>query len=377
MIFLDNASTTKPSKDCINISGFYQTERFFNPSAPYHPSVVAAEDLSHFRDTIIKKLKGNGKIVFTSSGTESDNFALFCSKKRNGSRIIVSQSEHPAVATCANELKNRGFDVVFCPVDASGRVIEEEFLQLLSKDVSLVSIMHVNNETGAQNDVKRLCALTKNFDSNILFHSDGVQALGKVPVALDDLGVDFYSMSAHKIHGLRGVGALFIKNGLHLRTFLYGGGQEFNVRSSTENLAGIAAFSCAVDYAINHQKENYEKVKDLNGYLRTALSEQGDAYKIISDPGGSPYILNFAMRYVRGEVMVHSLEKYEIFVGTGSACSSKKTDRTVAKFANLSPEYEKGVLRVSFDENTSKDDVDYFINKLNLEYLAIEKYMRG
>ena len=377
MIFFDNASTTKPSEECLSAAEYYQKNLFFNPSAPYHPSVQAAQDLASFREKILKSLRGNGKIIFTSSGTESDNLALFGAKKANGSRIIVSLSEHPAVSRCADELKNKGYDVVFAPVDETGRVIEDEFARLVTPDTSLVSVMHVNNETGAVNDVKTLCKMAKSINNNLLFHSDGVQAVGKVPVNLSDLGVDLYSFSGHKIHGLRGVGGLYVKKDVHLRPILFGGGQEFGVRSSTENLAGIAALEKAVDRAVNRQKDNYESIKGVNEYIRKKLAEQGDAYLIISGEQSSPYILNFAMKYVRGEVMLHSLEKYDIYVGTGSACSSKKTERTVTKFAHLSKEYEKGVLRVSFDENATIEEADYFIKQLNLEYFQLEKYMRG
>lgn len=376
MIFLDNASTTKPSLECIDIADFYQKERYFNPSAPYHPSVVAANDLDSFRDKTVKLLKGSGKIIFTSSGTEADNLALFGTKKGNGNRIIVSQNEHPAVARCADELKNRGYNVVTAPVDRYGRVQVEEFEKLLQDNVCLVSIMHVNNETGAINDIKRLCKLTKTKCPNALFHSDGVQAVGKVPVSLKDLNVDLYSFSAHKIHGLRGVGGLFVKDGVHLRPILYGGGQEMNVRSSTENLAGIAAMAKAVETSVSNQKQNADKVKEINTHLRSALSEKKEAYKILSEVNASPYILSISMQYVRGEVMLHSLEKYEIYVGTGSACSSKKIDRSLPKIAGLGPEYEKGILRISFDEKTSIEDIDYFIICLNSEYNSLVKYLR-
>ena len=377
MIFFDNASTTKPSEECLHAAEYYQKDLFFNPSAPYHPSVQAAMDLADYREKILKNLRGNGKIVFTSSGTESDNLALFGSKKANGSRIVVSNAEHPAVARCADELKNKGYDVVFAPVDKTGKVIADDFANLITPETSLVSVMHVNNETGAINDVKELCKMAKSKNPSVLFHSDGVQAVGKVAVNLTDLGVDLYSFSGHKIHALRGVGGLFIKNGVHLRPILFGGGQEFAIRSSTENLAGIAALSKAVEVMTKAQKEHYERISAVNDYLRTKLAEQGDAYRIVSGADASPYILNFSLQFVRGEVMLHSLEKYDIYVGTGSACSSKKSERSVAKYADLPKEYEKGVLRVSLDENTTKEEVDYFIYQLNLEYNQLVKYMRG
>lgn len=378
MIFLDNASTTKTSEECIAIMDRYLREQYYNPSAPYHPSVVVSEELNSCRQQIAKALKAeNGKIIFTSSGTESDNLALFGSKKANNSRILVSGSEHPAVARCADELKNKGYDVVFIPVDETGRVKEEAFIELMTKDVSFVSVMHVNNETGAINDIKKLVKVAKSVNPAVIFHSDGVQAVGKIPVSIADLNVDLYSFSSHKIHAPRGVGGLYVKNGIHLRPILFGGGQEYNVRSSTENVAGIAAFAHAVVIATNEQADNYDKVSSVRNALVRKLQEKGNAYRVLSDENCSPYIVNFTMKYVRGEVMLHSLEKYEIYVGTGSACSSKKSERSMAKIANLPKEYEKGILRVSFDKNTTIDEIDYFINKLNSEYEMLEKYMRG
>ena len=377
MIFLDNASTTKPRQECLDVALLYQTERYYNPSAPYHPSVQVSTDLNECRERILRSLHGVGKIIFTSSGTESDNTALFCTTKPNGSRIIVSAAEHPAVARCADELKNKGYDVVFAPVDETGKVIVEGYKALLTPNTSLVSVMHVNNETGAINDIKTLCALAKSACKNVLFHADGVQAVGKISVHLSDLNVDLYSFSGHKIHSLRGAGGLFIKNNVHLRPILYGGGQEYNVRSSTENVSCIAAMAKAIEMSSLEMSKNFEHVKQVNTFLRQELSKRWDDYLILSPEDGSPFILNFSMRFVRGEVMLHSLEKYDIFIGTGSACSSKKQERSIAKIAHLPNEYEKGVIRVSFDENTSIEDIDYFINKLNLEYDALAKYMRG
>lgn len=377
MIFLDNASTTQVSQECAKIATEYMTEKFFNPSAPYHPSVEASKDLNLFRESVRKSLKGDGKIIFTSSGSESDNLALFGVKKPNKSRIIVSMSEHPAVMRAAEELKMRGYDVVTAPVDENARVIPEKFAELVNKDTSLISIMHVNNETGAINDIKKLVNIAKDKNPSVLFHSDGVQAAGKIRVNLSDLGVDLYSTSGHKIYAPRGVGVLFIKKGVNIRPIIFGGGQEFNVRSSTENTAAIAAYEYALRTAVDDLEENCAKVKELSDYLKGELSKSQDDYHLITGGISSPYIINFAMKYVRGEVMLHSLEKYGIFVGTGSACSSKKIEKSLPTIAHLAPEYEKGILRVSLSINTTKDELDYFIKYLNLEYSKLQKYMRG
>lgn len=375
MIFLDNASTTSVLPECVDIMKEYLTDKFFNPSAPYAPSVEVAKVLDKCRSSVLNLLKGSGKIIFTSSGSESNNLVLFGSKKPNKSRIIVSESEHPAVKKPAEELKQRGYDVVFCPVDECGRVIASELYSLLTPDTSLVSIMHVNNETGGINDIKKLCATVKQYNRNILFHSDGVQAVGKIPVALRELGVDFYSISGHKFHAPRGVGALYIKDGVNLKPIIYGGGQEFNIRSSTENVAGIVAFEYALRQALADIKSNYENATLLNEELRKCF---GPCEAIVrSDKECSPYIFNIALKYIRGEVILHSLEKYDIFIGTGSACSSKKTDKNLPKNMRVPPEYAKGLIRVSLSDKTTLSDINSFGKAFNLEYNSLIKYMRG
>lgn len=377
MIFLDNASTTEVGEECAAVAVEYMTKKFFNPSAPYHPSVEASKDLRRFRENILRNLKGDGKIIFTSSGTESDNLALFGSKKPHKSRIVVSRSEHPAVMRCAEELKMRGFDVVFAEVDSSARVVPKKFASLIDENTSLVSIMHVNNETGAINDLKKLCSVAKSINPNILFHSDGVQAAGKIAVNLEETGVDMYSVSGHKLHAPRGAGALFLKKNIGIRPLLYGGGQEFNLRSSTENMSAIAALDRALETAAPGRENNERKVREFNDALRKFLLSNGDSYRLISDDDCSPYILSFALKYVKGEVMLHSLEKYNIYIGTGSACSSKKSEKALPNILKLPKEYEKGVLRISFSKNNTLNEIKYFIEKLNLEYSALVKYMRG
>ncbi len=375
MIFLDNASTTIPSNECVEIMSKSLTEDFFNPSAPYGPSVAVSKKLNACRDTVARLLKGDGKIIFTSSGSESNNLVLFGTKKPNKCRIIVSDSEHPAIKKPAEELKQRGYDVVFCPVDRCGRVIVDEFKKLLDENTGLVSIMHVNNETGGINDIKKLCQITKEYNDKILFHSDGVQAVGKIKVSLNDLGVDFYSISGHKFHSPRGVGALYIKKGQNLKPIIYGGGQEFNIRSSTENFAGIMAFCHALGVATKDIEKNIICVKKCNQSLREFFDKED--FIIRSDEDCSPYIFNVAIKYLRGEVILHSLEKYGIFIGTGSACSSKKSDKNTPNGMKLPSEYEKGIIRLSFSNKTTLEDIDNFKNSFNLEYNTLIKYMRG
>ncbi len=374
MIFLDNAGTTPVLEECKKIVDRCLTEDFFNPSALYAPSIEVSRKIKEARESVLSDLRGAGNLLFTASGSESDNTALFCTKKANGSRIIVSKNEHPAVLNCAQELKQRGFDVVFCEVDGCGRVLEDSFRNLMTENTSLVSIMHVNNETGAINDVKNLCRIAKEINPSVIFHSDGVQAVGKIKVNLTDLNVDLYSIGGHKIHAPKGIAGLYIKKGVTIRPYIFGGGQEGGLRSSTENVGGILSFAYAVREAVRCQKESAERI----GLLRKSIiDELGEGFLAVDGEKQSPYILCLAMKFVRGEVMLHSLEKYGIYIGTGSACSSKKSHKNLPTILGLTPEYENGIIRVSFNRFTSENDIECFKKALKSEYNTLLKYVRG
>ena len=375
MIYLDNAGTTAVLEECVEIYKKYQLTEYFNPSAPYHNSLVLSKEIKKAREDMLKYLRaGNGQIIFTSSGSESDNLALFGTKKINGSRIIVSNSEHPAIYNSAMELKQRGYDVVFCDVDSTGRVIEEKFIELINDNTSLVSIMHVNNETGCVNDIKKLCKIAKNKKREIIFHSDGVQALGKININISDLGVDLYTISGHKIHAPKGIAGLYVKDNVHLKPLIFGGGQENGIRSSTENVGGIMAFAYAIKEAIKTQEENCLKLKTIREDL-TSFLKQNDCV-IVDSAEQSEFILCFAMKHVRGEVMLHSLEKYGILIGTGSACSSKKGYKRLPSILKLKSEYVSGIIRLSFSRFTQENDIEYFKKCFNLEYKNLIKYVK-
>ncbi len=374
MIYLDNAGTTPVLKECVDIVKECLETDFYNPSALYSPSVELSRKIRTAREEILTALRGDGNLVFTSSGSESDNTALFCTKKPNGSRIIVSATEHPAVYNCAMELLQRGYDVVFCGVDEYGRVKEDEFRSLINENTSLISIMHVNNETGCVNDIKKLCKIAKSIKPGVLFHSDGVQAVGKIKVNLSDLGVDLYSISGHKIHAPKGIAGLYIRAGVNIRPYIFGGGQEGGLRSSTENVSGILSFAYALKQATMKVNENADRLFLLRKKIIDGVPSE---FRVVDCPTQSPYILYMAMPQVRGEVMLHSLEKYGVYIGTGSACSSKKTHKRLPALLGFDKEYENGTIRVSLNRFTSENDIDYFIKCLNLEYNTLKKYVRG
>ncbi len=373
MIFFDNASTTKCTESSVEIVKKYFTDSYFNPSALYHESLVLKQELERARNTILKKLRGEGKIIFTSGGTESDNIALLGSKKMKGGRVIISDNEHAAIYATAQELKARGFDVVLAPVDEYGKVIYEEFEKLLTPTVTLVSIIHVNNETGAVNDITKLAKLTKSKCPRALFHSDGVQATGKLEINLRGMGVDLYSMSAHKIGAPKGVGALYIAKGVSVNPIVYGGGQEGGLRSSTENVAGILAYEQAIIERYQNLQETHRKLAEIKNYIRDNLASI-EGIRFLSSMDSSPYILSFSTPKVRGEVMQHALERKGILVGTGSACASNKASSRIAEALGLTGKYLDGVTRLSFFIYNTMEEAEIFVKEYLSVYKELAKY---
>ena len=373
MIFFDNASTTKCTESSVEIVKKYLTYNYFNPSALYHESLVLKQELDKARNTILKKLRGDGKIIFTGGGTESDNIALLGAKKIKGGRVIISNNEHAAIYATAQELKARGFEVVLAPVDEYGKVIVEEFEKLLTPTVTLVSIIHVNNETGAINDIAKLAKLTKTKCPRALFHSDGVQATGKLEINLRGMGIDLYSMSAHKIGAPKGVGALYIAKGVSVNPIVYGGGQEGGLRSSTENVAGILAYEQAIVERYQNLQETHKKLAEIKNYIRDNLASI-EGIKFLSSMDSSPYNLSFSTPKVRGEVMQHALERKGILVGTGSACASNKASSRIAEALGLNGKYLDGVTRLSFFIYNTMEEAEIFVKEYLTVYKELAKY---
>lgn len=373
MIYLDNAATTGMYPECVASFEKYGVNEYFNMSALYAPAVEIARAVNDAREVILSALNGSGDIVFTASGTEADNMAIFGVKKPKNSRIIISDGEHNAVYASATELKNRGYNVEFAPVNPDGGLDMSAFKAMLADDVALVSVMHVNNETGAVNDLKAIGKLIRQSAPKAVFHSDGVQALFKTPVNLREADVDLYSISGHKFHGPKGVGALFIKKSVNLNPVLFGGGQEKGLRPATENVAGIDAMRVAAQKNITLFTQNQAKRKETTLYLRTLLCEIEDV-KILS-PENSPHIVMAALKGVRGEVVMHSLEKHGVYIGIGSACSSKKGNR-FQKLLALDQAHREGVIRISVSEFNHNGQIDCFINALKTELNILQRFKR-
>ncbi|MBO4380649.1 MAG: cysteine desulfurase [Clostridia bacterium] len=377
LIYLDNAATTPCYEEVAELIKNESVEGYFNPSALYKPSVDNAVKLKGARDTIKSALHApDGELYFTSGGSEADNTALFCTRKPKNSRIIVGLGEHDAIINSANELKKQGYDVVFAPINTDGSINLAEFKALLDENVSLVSIMHVSNETGAVNDIEKLVSLTRKLAPNAVFHSDGVQAFEKIKVNLRALDVDLYTISAHKIHGPKGVGALFVKKGVSIKPLIYGGGQEKGFRAGTENLPAILGFERAVEINENNFDKNYSKKLDFKEYLVAKLRAEINDVDVISPAENcSPNILTVAFPNVRGEVLLHAIEEDGILVGIGSACSSHHESR-FKSLLGLDEIHRDGIIRFSTSEFSDINDVDFVVKSIKSHLQVLQNYKR-
>lgn len=375
MIYLDNAATTKPSKTALQMATIYNDEKFFNPSALYLGGVEVNKELNQTRDKILNNLGLNNKnyqVIFTSCGSESDNLAIFCSKKRGV--FVTDKGEHSAVYKSFVELKQRGLETVFINLNNDGSVNQEELFNFIkSKKVDFVSIMHVNNETGAINDVNFIADTIKSIDKNVIFHCDGVQAYGKIPFLMSQ-NIDFYTISAHKINGLKGVGALIRRKTTNLLPNIYGGGQEFGIKSGTENVFGIKVFEYASEEHYLKIDVNYEYVSKLNKYVRDNISKE--LFYVISSEDASPYILSVSAIGLRGEVLMHSLEQDGIILGNGSACSSKNRFSRIIEACGYNKDILDGVLRISFCAENTIDEVKILVERLNFQANNLKRIMK-
>ena len=379
MIYLDNAATTAMYPQCLNDFRKYGVEEFFNPSAYYAQAGANARAVENARKNILSALgAGEGShLVFTASGSESDNIAMRCCLKKKKGRIIVGALEHAAVFNTAKALENEGYVLYVAECDRSGAVDVAKLLDMLDDDVVFVSIMHVCNETGAFNDVTAIAEEVERRCPRCVFHSDGVQAFLKVPLSLAATKIDLYSVSAHKVHGPKGVGALYLAPTLNASTFVYGGGQESGVRSGTENVPGIAAFSTAVSIGKPLRKAKSDSFARHKRMLAEFLERYGDQVRVTTDversEGG---IFHFSFGDVRGEVLVHSLERMGYLVGTGSACSSKKAQKRIPDALGLHGGFAEGAIRISLDGDESDEDIDGLCRAIDECRQTLQKYSR-
>lgn len=378
MIYLDNAATTKPSETAVESVKEFLGDNYFNPSALYREGLKNHGLLDEAREFFIKNFATEKHdIIFNSCGSEADNQAVFCAVKRG--TFITTEGEHSAIYKSFSELKARGLNVIFAKINRDGSVSEEDLYKKIKEnpDTSLVSVVHVNNETGAINDISKIATNVKNINKNILFHSDGVQAFLKVPYRLSE-NIDMYSVSAHKINALKGTGALFYKKNVPVKPLVYGGGQEEGLRSGTENIFGIKLFEAAAKEHLKTVREDYKRIYAIKNEAAENLDKE--LFTIISDLSpekSSPYILAVSAKGLRGEVIMHSLEEDGIIVGNGSACSSKNRYSRVLTAAGYDNETLDGVVRLSFSNATTSDEVSFAIKKLNEKTKKLCETMKG
>ena len=364
MIYLDNAATTKPSKEAVSKAENFIKEDFFNPSALYRGGLNCAKEINAARESVLKNLglsASNYEVVFTSCGSESDNQAIFCSGARG--IFVTDRGEHSAVNKSFLELSRRKIDTHFIGLNKDGSVNTDELFDFVAKNnVGFVSIVHVNNETGAINNVSAIADELKKINPSLIFHSDGVQAYGKIPFTFSE-NIDFYSVSAHKINALKGCGALIKKRKKHLLPLIFGGGQESGMRSGTENVFGIKVFQYAGEAHYADICSALERVKAINASIRENLDKE--LFVVLSGENASPYILSVSAKGLRGEVIMHDLENQGIIVGNGSACSSRNRYSRVLEACGYKNDILDGVVRISFSNENTVDEAKIFTEKIN------------
>ena len=362
-IYFDNVATTKPSKDVADVMYETLTGDYGNPSSLHSKGLDAEHIVKNSRKIIADSVKASAdEIIFTASGSEANNLAIIGAARmfRYKGEIITSKVEHKCVLECMNALENDGFKVHYLDVDENGVVSVEQLKSLLNKDTQLVSIMHVNNECGAVQPINEIYAAVKEFNSEILVHTDNIQGYCKFD--LTSKSCDMMSVSAHKIHGPKGIGALYVRKGVRLSPVIYGGGQEKGLRGGTENVPAIAGFAKAVETFDN----NISVVLDIKKHIAKRVTTEIPKVYVNGDAdNSSPYILNIAMIGLRSEIILHSLEQKGIYVSSGSACSSNKPSPShVLTAMGYKPERVDSSIRLSFSNENTMEEADAFCDAL-------------
>ena len=378
MIYFDNSATTKPYPEALATYTEVATRIWGNPSSLHNLGSQATRILEASRKQIAELIGKKAKeIYFTSGGTEGDNWVLkgvAFEKAPYGKHIIVSDIEHPAIKESAAWLKTQGFEVDYAPVDARGFVKVDALASLLRPDTTLVSVMAVNNEIGSIQPIHEIAALLEDRPT-ISFHVDAVQALAKVAteVYLPER-VDFATFSSHKFHGLRGVGFVYIKEGKKITPLLTGGGQEKEMRSTTENVAGIAATAKALRLAMENQEAFASKTQQMKEVIRKELANYPDVTVFSGEDHFAPHILTFGIKGVRGEVVVHAFEEFDIYISTTSACSSKAGKPAGTLIAmGVDKSIAQTAVRLSLDLENDMSQVEQFLTKFKLIYEQTRK----
>lgn len=364
-IYLDNSATTKVCREAVDAMLPVLTDNFGNPSAVHAKGVRAKTALETARGRIADALFcAPEEVYFSHSGTLANNTAIFGAaemKKRAGNRIVTTALEHPSVSNCMARLEERGFEVIRLKPSANGAFAPEDLLRAVNKNTILVSCMLVNNETGAINPVELLQKAVKRAGAPALIHVDAIQGFGKMPVKPNKLGVDLLTVSGHKIHGPKGVGALYIRKGVQIRPYIVGGGQENGLFSGTEPLPAIAGFGAAAA-ALPDVNRTLERMQDLRRYAVEQLKAI-PSVAINSPADGLPYILNLSVAGIPSQVLINYLSERGIYVSAGSAC--KKGHRSeVLSVMGLPPARIDSAIRVSMSRYTTREELDVFVSEI-------------
>lgn len=355
MIYLDNSATTCVMPKAAQAMQEALTEIYGNPSSLHMAGIYAERLVTKAREAIAGSLSVRpDEIMFTAGATESNNTAIFGaarSRAKLGNRIVTTAFEHPSVLECFKALEKEGFDVVYLS-DIT------KLDEAITDKTVLVSMMAVNNETGEPFPVKEAAAIIKRKGAPALLHCDAVQAFGKLPIYPKRMGIDLMSLSAHKLYGPKGVGALYVAKGVHIKPLLLGGGQEKGLRSGTENVPGIVGFGTAVSEFFANAAENRKKLDELGAYLRQKIGEMEGL--LINSPSNSvPYIYNISIPPLNSETIQHDLERHQIFVSAGSACSAKSSGGShVLHAMGLPSERVRSAVRISLGIYNTKEEID-------------------
>ena len=381
-VYLDNAASTRVSKPVIELMNKAMDEDYANPSAKHLKGMEAEKYLKEAATKIAKTMKVSEKeLVFTSGGTESNNMALIgvaMARQRYGKHIISTAIEHSAVHQVLVHLADLGFEYSILKVDEKGQISLEELKSLLRADTILVSVMYVNNEIGAVQDIKAIADIVHGYNKDIYMHTDAIQAYGKFKIFPKKEGIDLLSVSAHKLHGPKGSGFLYIDERVNIKPIIYGGGQQRGLRSGTLNIPGIAGLGEAAKEAYEDFDKEVEYIYGLRDYLIdeiTKLNDEGIKLNCEKGVKFAPHVLSISISGVRAEVLLHAMEERGIYIASGSACSSNHPGLSgTLKGIGLKEEFLSSTVRVSFSKYNNKEELDFFLANLKELIPQLRRY---
>ena len=381
-VYLDNSATTRCYEEVGDLVRRVMCTDYGNPSSMHRKGVEAEHYIKEAKERLAKVLRINGKeLIFTSGGTECDNLALIGAARANqrrGRHLITTVIEHPAILNTMQYLEEEGFRITYLPVDSNGLVRLEELRRALCPDTILVSIMYVNNEVGSVQPIQEAVNIVKAYNRNILFHSDAVQGFGKYHIYPKRMGIDMLSVSGHKIHGPKGIGFLYVREGVKIQPILFGGGQQKNMRSGTENVPGIAGLGLAAELIYQDLDQKTAHMRSLKKRFLEGIQElENCRIHGLTDESSAPHIISVGVGGVRSEVLLHALEDQGIYVSSGSACASNHPSVSgVLRGIGVPREYLDTTIRFSMSEFTTEEEIDYTLETLYNIVPMLRRYTR-